>query len=385
VAQVRNPFLSTVCARLRHRRPPFGEGANVTVGHEVVDGAPFIRLWFRTTGCTYDRQGLCTMCDYGEGDRLPETIEDDFRAAVEAAGITAEATVLVSPSGSMFDPREVPDHVRTELLRVVAESPARTVLCETRPETVTRERMEEFASILADKAGVVELGLESADPWALRWLVNKKLDLATFGAAVRICHDAGLRVLANVSLGTAMLSPSAAIRDAERAVRWAIEAGTDACVVFPLQVREWTLLAWLWRHGRYAPVSLWSLIEVLRTVGREFPGRVSTAWYRDYNATDNAASVSMPVLASPTTCPACLQVVLAALDDYRNTSDPAVLDGVVSLGCSCRTEWLRTLDDPLVDVAKTYEAIGRDVLGDAWWSAHGGAVLEQLQDGLTVG
>lgn len=381
----RNPFLSTVCARLRRDRPAFGEGANVTVGHEVVDGVPFVRLWFRTTGCTYDRQGLCTMCNYGAGDELPATIVDDLRAAVETAGITAEATVLVSPSGSMFDPREVPDHVRIEVLRVVAGSPARTVLCETRPETVTRARMEEFASILGDKAGVVELGLESADPWALRWLINKKLDLGTFRSAVGICHDSGLRVLANVSLGTAMLSPSAAIRDAERAVRWAIEAGTDACVVFPLQVREWTLLAWLWRHGRYAPVSLWSLIEVLRAVGREFPGRVSAAWYRDYNAMDDAASASMPILASPATCPECLPSVLEALDGYRDSSDPAVLDRLAGAGCNCRTEWLRSLDDPPIDVADTYQAIGRDVLGDAWWSANGDAVLQQLQDGVAIG
>lgn len=346
-----------------------------------MDGAPFIRFWFRTAGCTYDRRGLCTMCNYGLGEHLPETIVDDLRAAVEGAGISGDATVLVSPSGSMFDPREVPDDVRADLLRVVAASPARTVLCETRPETVTSPRMEEFASILGDKAGVVELGLESADPWVLQWLVNKRLDLDEFRAAVMTCHDSGLRVLANVSLGTAMLSPAAAIRDAEEAVRWAIGAGADACVVFPLQVREWTLLAWLWRRGRYTPVSLWALIEVLRSVGREFPGRVSTAWYRDYNSQDVAASAGMPVLASPTTCQQCLESVVNALDHYRDSADIGVLDRVADAGCACRTAWLRTLDEPAVDIASSYEAIGRGVLGEDWWSAQGTLVLNDLLAG----
>lgn len=80
---------------------------------------------------------------------------------------------------------------------------------------------------------------------------NKRLALDQFERAVDTCHRHGLGVLANISLGTAFLSPGAAIGDAERAVRWAMAIGVDACVVFPMQVREWTLLSWLWRHALY--------------------------------------------------------------------------------------------------------------------------------------
>ncbi len=380
----KNPFLSTICAHLRRDRLAFGPGGDVTVGRETVDGTPFVRLWFRTTGCTYDKQGQCTMCNYGVGSHLPVTVVDDIRSALATAQVDSATTVLVSPSGSMFDPREVPDQIRAAILEAVAECPAGTVLCETRPETVTRDRMEEFASILGNKAGAIEMGLESADPWVLRWLVNKRLDLDDFRDAIRTCHAAGLRVLVNVTLGTAMLGPAAAIRDAERTVRWAMGEGADACIVFPLQVREWTLLSWLWRQRRYTPVSLWSLVEVLRRTGADFPGRVSTAWYRDYNASDELASVSMPILASPTTCPQCAGPVLEALDRYRDTTDARVLDRLVEVGCPCRADWLRTLDDPPVDVAGMYEALGGDILGETWWSAHGAAVLQDLEDSAST-
>lgn len=359
---------------------PFPPGNDVTTSQEIVDGAPFVRIWFRTAGCTYDRQGLCTMCNYGVGEPVTDSVVDAIAAALDEVPLDDRATVLVSPSGSMFDPREVPDAIRQSILAAVARSSAGTVLCETRPETVTGDRMAEFALLLGDKAGVIEMGLESADPWVLQWLVNKKLDLEEFRAATETCHRHGLRVLANVSLGTAMLSPRHAIEDAERSIRWAIDAGVDACVVFPLHVREWTLLSWLWRHNRYQPVSLWSLVEVLQRVGRDYPGRVSAAWYRDYDdgVGEVGAATSMPILTSPTSCPDCAADVETALDEYRDSADTAVLDRLVERACPCRTEWLRTLDEPPFDVGEAYQSIGNAIMGPAWWDARGADVIKEL-------
>ena len=381
MVQTRNPFLSAVGARLRHGRAPYPSDVKVTVGTETVDGNPFVRVWFRTAGCTYDRQGLCTMCNYGVSDGIPETVAQDIRAALHAVPLDLRSTLLVSPSGSMFDPREVPDDLRTAILEAVAESGASTVVCETRPETVTDERMREFVAAIAPKAGVVELGLESADPWVLQWCVNKRLDLGQFRRAVETAHRHGLRVLANISLGTAFLSAGAAIRDAEFAARWAMECGVDACVVFPMHVRDWTLLGWLWQRGLYRTPSLWSLVEVLRRVAPDFRGRVSAAWYRDYNAELPQASVSMPILASPTTCSLCVGRVAEALDRFRDQADPRVLGEVSDAGCSCRDAWGAETADAEIDlraVQDAYAEIGSSVMGLQWWAAHGERVLGDL-------
>ena len=381
MVDTRNPFLSAVGARLRRGRDPYPSSTNVTVGAENVDGYPFIRVWFRTAGCTYDRQGLCTMCNYGVSDGIPKTVAGDIRTAIQAAHLDPHATLLVSPSGSMFDPREVPDDTRVAILEAVAETAAGTVVCETRPETVTDDRMAEFVAAIAPKEGVIELGLESADPWVLQWCVNKRLDLAQFKRAVETCHNHGIRVLANISLGTAFLSPGAAIGDAERAVRWAMAIGVDACVVFPMQVREWTLLSWLWRHELYEPPSLWSLIEVLRRTAPEYPGRVSAAWYRDYNADLPQAAVSMPILASPSTCPLCVHRVIESLDQYRGSASVGTLDGLTASACACRDAWIESIANTAIDldlVTGAYAAVGASVMGQAWWADHRDRVLADL-------
>lgn len=381
MVQTRNPFLSAVGARLRLGREHYSPEVSVTVGTETVDGESFIRVWFRTSGCTYDRQGLCTMCNYGVGDGIAETVVEDIRAALRGVQLDGKSTVLVSPSGSMFDPREVPDEIRASILTAVAETEVGTVVCETRPETVDDESMREFVAAISPKAGVIELGLESADPWVLQWCVNKRLDPEEFRRAVEVCHRHGLRVLANVSLGTAFLPEGMAIRDAERAVRWAMECGVDGCVVFPLHVREWTVLAWLWRHGWYQPPSLWSLVEVLRELAEDYPRAVTPAWYVDYNADLPQASVGMPVLVSPTTCPYCLGQVVRCLEQYRDRADPVVLDEMVSTACSCRDVWRAATAESGLDlreVARAYGDLGASVMGREWWATHGTQVVDEL-------
>ena len=63
----KNPFLSRVCVLLRETRPLIPDALAYTIRTEVVGGASFARLWFRTSGCTHDRQGSCTFCNYGRG------------------------------------------------------------------------------------------------------------------------------------------------------------------------------------------------------------------------------------------------------------------------------------------------------------------------------
>ncbi|MDR0415766.1 MAG: hypothetical protein LBH76_00330 [Propionibacteriaceae bacterium] len=357
------------------------------MARETVDGRAFVRVWFRTEGCAFDKQGLCTMCNYGAGDGVPPDIVDQVRAALAANPVAAAATVLISPSGSMFDRREVPADLRQALLSVVAQTPAAAVICETRSETVSAAAMRDFKAGLPGKTPVIEMGLESSDPWVLRWCVNKRLDPAEFADAVRVCDQAGVKTLANVALGSAFLSPAAALRDAITTAQWAVDAGVGGCVLFPLHVREWTLLGWLWRQGLYKPPSLWSLIEVLRAVKPRRPGQLSTAWYRDYHEGHPVEKAALPILASPTTCPACVDSVLALLDDFRDSGNVAAFDALLADPCACRQEWADGLGEPGVDlghVAECYKAIADGLMPERWWDGHGeGLVADMLASAST--
>lgn len=378
---LKNPFLSRVGVLLRRDRERYQPGQDVTVGQEMVDGQSFVRVWFRTRGCSCDRQGLCTMCNYGASDTIPDGIVDRVREVLSGDTVPSGATVLLSPSGSMFDTREVPTAVRQALFALVAETRAASIICETRPETVTFAAMQEYQSLVGDKQAVVEMGLESADPWILRWCVNKRLSVDQFFEAAGVCHDAGVTVAANVSLGTAFLDPAAAIDDAVKAAQKAIDSGIDACVLFPLHVRRWTVLEWLWRHGLYTPPSLWSLVEAILRINQGRQGQVSTAWYRDYNEGNPAAVAAMPVLASPASCPRCQLRLLAALDTYRDQGDTDALEAAAAVPCTCHDSIpTKSVGADPEFVAKCYVQMGQDVLGVPWWDSHGASVLSELRE-----
>lgn len=340
---MRNPFLSQVALSLRQGQPRLSAEPLVTVNSETVGGRPFVRLWFTTAGCTHDRRGRCTMCNYGAGE--PGDTESIVHAA--ALGLSrwsgTHGTLLVSPSGSMFDEREVAPPTRRQLLTLAASTDFERILVETRPETITNAVLSESIALLQGKQLEVEIGLESSDPWVLRWCVNKGLQLEHVVRALDLCAAHGATSIVNVSLGTAFLTEPEAIADAVDTTRWAFAQGATEVVVFPLSVRGWTVLQHMYDRGRYRPVSLWSLAEVLRRLGRETAARVSISWYRDYNAAVDDSSSPLRVMAAPTTCARCVGDVLESLDGYRDSQDFKIITDLSQHPCSCRQEWLSGL------------------------------------------
>jgi radical SAM enzyme (TIGR01210 family) len=380
---MKNPFLSRVALRLRHGRPAFPSDRLTTIHHEVVGGRPFVRLWFLTEGCTHDRRGHCTMCNYGIGtpvrwDAVVDAVAEDLAVLDGANG-----TLLLSPSGSMFDEREVPADIRRELFALAARSSFEQVLCESRPESLTEAVVAETTSILPGKQFALEMGLESSDPWVLRWCVNKGLELATLRDALVMAARHGVPTTLNVCVGTAFLTVRESIEDALAAVRWGLGAGASDIVLFPLLVRDWTVLAHLHRQGLYEPPSLWSLVDVLGQLGPDLAPKVSIAWYRDYSEADGGAPASMAVRARPGTCPRCEDAVLGSLDAYRDSQDFAEVAALVGIHCACRIAWLderaEVPSDPLEQrVGAQYAALGRELLGEAWWERHGVRVLGEI-------
>lgn len=339
---MRNPFLSKVALCLRQGQPRLSAEPFTTVNRETVGGRPFVRLWFTTAGCTHHGRGRCTMCNYGTGERGdPESIVHAAALGLSRWGCT-HGTLLVSPSGSMFDEREVDPLTRRQLLTLAASTDFERILVETRPETITDAILSESIALLPGKQLEVEIGLESSDPWVLRWCVNKGLQLEHVVRALDLCAAHGATSIVNVSLGTAFLTELEAIADAVDTTRWAFAHGATEVVVFPLSVRGWTVLQHMYDRGRYWPVSLWSLVEVLRRLGRETAARVSISWYRDYNADDDSSS-SLRVVAAPTTCARCVGDVLERLDGYRDSQDFKIITDLSQHPCSCRLEWLSGL------------------------------------------
>lgn len=371
-------FLSRVMVRLRHEREPYRSDQTHHLRYDQAMGGTFAQLWFLTRGCTWDRRGSCTMCNYGHASNV--TVEAMVEAV--AAGLSEidrpVDELYVSPSGSLLDPIEVPLEARRAIYSLVERFPVGRFSFETRPETVTTEAVEELTASLPGKKIAAGFGLESADPWVLRFCVNKPGAAAGFPLAADLLRRRGIGVYGNVSLGTAFLSPQEAIADAVRSIEWVLDAGADLALLFPMHVKRHTLLHWLYSRGMYEPPSLWSLIEVLARLDRRLLARISISWYRsDYGSNDE-------IVVSPTTCPRCETEVLAGLDEFRMTSSGEDLDHLLSLSCPCRSVWQTATElTPTAGlparILATYRSIADDLGLADWWEANASGVVAELR------
>jgi len=383
-----NGFLSLVCARLRKQRPFIPAGFDVSARTECVDGLPFMNLWFRTRGCTNDRQGACTFCNYGASSLVcAEDMVSYVRKGLSSLNVDENTILLATPSGSMFDDREVPPQAREAILQLVRDTKCRSFLCETRVETLTEETVSQYAAILDNKIASIEIGLESSNPWVLKYCINKNLSLDDYRRAIQLLHKYHLGSSTTVMLGSAFLSPREAIEDTVKTVRWAFEQGTERACIFPAHVKRWTLLEWLWENNLYLPPSLWSLVEVLARLGPELSPRVYTAWYKVYDQESEGVRLDpvrdLEFLCSPTTCDSCQPRVMELLDMHRAQHSFAFVEQLSQIECVCKRAWKAAVETaevaPLRErVAQVYEIIGSELLGSDWWARHGKSIIKDV-------
>lgn len=324
-----NPYLGAVMRAVRSGRPALAEDQPFYTRVEKVPAGNYVEIWFRTGGCTWDHAGGCTMCNYGFGAAVTAAEAVESVAAALAALDEPAGELMISPSGGMWDPAEVPADALDPIYALAASARPRRFLVETRAETVSAEAVDRMRALLPDAELAVEVGLESAFDPVLAYCVNKGSNAAAFVRAAGTVRSRGAAMYANVSLGTAFLNRATAVRDAVGTVRWALRNGADHAVLFPLHVKPHTLLAFLSARGRYQPVALWDLVETLAALGPDTARRVEIAWYKSYYDT------TRKITSSPGGCARCHDRLMSALDRYRATLDFGVVADLHAHRCAC--------------------------------------------------
>lgn len=353
-----NPILRTVMKRIYENRVPLPLNTITSVRYERVQDEVFSDVWFMTPGCAHDRKGGCTMCNYGKGHEIDsDIILQELEERVKQLPPKLQELV-VTPTGSMLDEREVPEDFRRKILGLFRGLYIHDFLIETRADTISPDKLEDLKTyISADKINI-EIGMECCDDWVLRNCVNKNISTWDFKKAVEMIHAAGMAACANVGAGIPFLSERCNIRLAQQTIRRAFDLGFDSVVLFPYHVKPGTLLEWLWRNGTYSCCSLWSLSEIMSVFDREVLNNIQISWYRNYY-TDKSK-----VLTSPDSCEVCREHVLALYDEYRNHPGEQALDALLAYSCGCRDTWKENLmlqsETPEIDkIIEVYRVLGR--------------------------
>lgn len=370
---IRNEFLLKIGMEARKTRISFwNDQDTVSVRITQTPQGNSAGLWFRTQGCSYDAQGGCIMCDYSNG---PKTTVSQMISYVENGlkNITVDCnSLLVSPSGSMFDRKEVPREALTGILHILQQSAFERILFETRAETITEDTIALCKQILGDRFYGVYIGLESASPFLLKYCINKQLSLHKAAQAIDICKAQNVNIIANVLVGIPFLNAEESMESTVKTIKWALARGASGCDLFPVHIKSSTPLEVLYRKGIYSPPSLWELAEIIARLDSDIWQKTGLSWY-----TSNGA---YNIICSPTTCPSCHDTVIECLKGFADTHKAEFVRKLNSIGCQCRQKWKLHNDDTMLPdrIIDGYAVLARQFLSSQWWENNSDFVCHQI-------
>lgn len=316
------------------------------------------QFWFRTRGCTFDRAGQCSMCNYGIA---PEVDQDTVADAVRRrlAKVPMGSFIYLSPSGSLLDDREVPAGLRERLLGYVADRRPGWFAFETRPELCDPAKLDWIRRLLPATHLICQIGVESWNPVVRNLCHLKPTPQSAYLTAVDQLQARGFEVIANVTLGGLGLSYREAYQDTLASVRGTRAAGFSTQMVFPLSAKSGTLLGWAHDQGCWEPPSLWMLVRLLVEALGDDAGDVDVSWFDP--------SIDRVVRTRPDGCARCRPTLIAGFEAVRLEPRPESLDRVLDWdGCDCPAESDRGLL-PSADRGRFEERLAR--IAELWETA----------------
>ena len=376
-----NPFLGALSTRLLKLSPPLLH--RYLIRSAIDLGRREVEIWFKTSGCQYFIRGGCTMCNYGYSRRV--TSQDMIASIAEAiveSDLKPEDKLLITPSGSMFDPSEVPPEAFVGIMQIIRDYETYSFKCETQARYVTCAKLEEYRKLLEDRHLYIVAALESSNAWIRRNCLNKDLPTQVFLDAIHAAKSTNVAFSTDILLGAPFLSERESIEDATASVKWVLSKGVDECYLFPVHVKIGTITHWLWEHGRFTPPSLWSLVEVLGRFGSQDLAKISVAWHKSYYV--NQAIPSKKQQRIPFTCVKCYDRVIELLDQFVATRSREVIDLLQDLTCECRDSWWKrvnvTPEGSLPQRLRSdLQMMGREICGEEWQERNMELLSEMLE------
>lgn len=282
--------------------------------------------------------GGCSMCGYqlasaGKEVTGKELLEQFYRGLESLRSPENYPFILISSSGSFFDPKEIGDDTRLEILRSLAQRGVNKISCESRPEyLVDRKRLE--AAKQAFKGEIsVGIGLESSDDFIRRFCVNKGYKTRMYFKAVEAVREVGISHYDYVLLGKPFLSPREDIEDAVETIKFAFDHDATMAALMVTNLQPHTLTYELSRRGLYDLPKLWAPLRVIELLPESKRSLVAI------KGVDKAAP--MP-LAFARNCDKCTAKVLDAIVKWNYTRDYKFLETVQGC-CDCKDEWLNMI------------------------------------------
>lgn len=310
VTQRRNPLLDRAMRALRQERPFLPPALTHTV--HVGDGVG--ALWLQSPPCRFSLLGRCTMCDYWAGTRL----ENPARIAREALRSIAEwpETFVLNTCGSVLDPREMN---REDLVQVMREVNAidsiKMLILESHISTIDPSFLALLSDAAPSKQIAVEYGQESVSTDVLLLCLNKPSMIRSPGTFWDLTNGLSVPIKVNILIGSPFLTVKERINDAAHALISVLKAGADSVILFPANIKDYTLLHWLHLRSLYQPVNLSEVVHVISKLPPELIAKLSVVWYEGRPQTNPLHTLP---IQPPERCHECGASCAEAIESFND-------------------------------------------------------------------
>lgn len=321
----------------------------------IWTGGNTYQLYFATIGCNR----ACSMCDYGFCDFFDEKEAEKELEELQFPENTKY--VVLEASGSFLDEREVSKNLRRKIYKKISSCKCiSNVIIETHYTTITDEVLEEIDSMLNNKQVEFEFGVESVNPDVLL-LYNKDINFDALLTVIYKAYEHGIYCELNFITGAPMLSEKEQIQDTLNSVKWTVKncPKETTCVLFPINVKTFTLLGDLYRIGKYIPINHWEFVEVLDRIEVEYLDRISISWWGNReNVFDGKQRIVYPY-----SCDECHDELQAFYEKFyverSGYKRKELLKKIKEIHCKCREEFLKNMenDEDLPTIKKRFETM----------------------------
>ncbi len=339
--RVEQEQIRSMMQRIRDATPP-GPKAMWNEPPQVMPKAVYlggrtvmaVNITLSPTGCSWAREGGCTMCGEYAGSSLGKLVPGAVHVSQFAAALCSAAPewgarwLRIYQEGSFLNEDEVEPAASRIILGIAGlVKGIERITIESRPEYVTTTAVTSARNAVGRAELEIGMGLEAACATTRNVCVNKGLELDVIVNAVDILKQMGLRSLAYILIKPPFLTEAEAIREAETTARLAFDTGFDAVSLEPVSICPWSLADMLFFYGLYSPPWLWTVIEVAKRVHSLGEVRIGGVEY-----------YPPPETAAHNRCTAdCSAAGWRAIRQYNATHDDLWLHVP---GCSCQTQWM---------------------------------------------
>ncbi len=326
---------------IRNKRPDLNE-AKACTATPVGD---MLEIVFTSKCCRNDMVGTCIMCDYGHS--IKQWSDDEYIKSfrdILNGDLQKYKSIHLCANGSIMDEYQISINLFSRIINELKTCSVSEIGIETHFNTVSEDKLSLIQKALPDKNIYIEMGLETVNQQCLSTLIMKSIDLDKLDITINLIKKYGFDVVLNVLLGMPFMSSAEQLKDAKETMLWVLERDCRA-VIFPINIKPFTLLYHMYSSKFYQPVSHWLLIILLQSLPAKFLDKITVAYYG--NRDESYKNIDQHTVF-PVCCPICEQSLFEFYHSFNHMYDwnsrEKLIDKLTQqVSCDCLSKQLEDL------------------------------------------